>query len=145
MDAGYNLDTPSLVKAKYRGPGPIRVEGGKCIDDAGASTNNGTAVQIFTCNRSEAQSWTWNSADGTLRALGKCMDVTGGALTNGTQIQLFDCNGSGSQEWRWRNQNRLVNPHSGRCLAVTGGSTADGTRLQQFDCNGTAAESWYLP
>ncbi|MGB8536104.1 MAG: RICIN domain-containing protein [Acidobacteriaceae bacterium] len=145
MNAGYNLDTPSVVKAKYRGPGPIRVEGGKCIDDAGASTNNGSPIQIFTCNSSGAQSWTWNSGDGTLRALGKCMDVTGGATTNGTQIQLFDCNGTGSQQWRWRNQNRLVNPQSGRCLDVTGGSTADGTRLQQFDCNGSAAQIWYLP
>jgi glucoamylase len=39
IDAGYNLDTPSVVKAKHRGAGPIVGESGKCIDDAGASTN----------------------------------------------------------------------------------------------------------
>ena len=144
-DAGYDLDTPSVVEAKYRGAGPIRGNGGKCIDDAGAGTNNGTAIQIWTCNGTSAQSWTWNNGDGTLRVLGKCMDVTGGATANGTEIQLFDCNGTGSQEWRWRNQNRLVNPQSGRCLDVTGGSTADGARLQIWDCNGTAAQAWYLP
>jgi hypothetical protein len=44
IDAGYNLDTPSMVKAKYRGAGPIVGKSGKCIDDAGASTNNGTAI-----------------------------------------------------------------------------------------------------
>jgi len=145
IDAGYNLETPSVVKAKYRGAGPIRGNGGSCIDDAGASTNNGTAIQISTCDGTSAQSWTWNSGDGTLRALGKCMDVTGGGIANGTQIQLWDCNGTGAQEWRWRNQNRLVNPQSGRCLDVTGGSTADGTRLQILDCNSTAAQTWYLP
>ena len=37
IDAGYNLDTPSVVKAKYRGAGPILGDGGKCIDDAAAA------------------------------------------------------------------------------------------------------------
>jgi glucoamylase len=145
IDAGYDLDTPSVVKAKYRDAGPIRGNGGKCIDDAGAGTNNGAAIQISTCNGTRGQSWTWNSGDGTLRVLGKCMDVTGGGTAGGTQIQLWDCNGTGAQQWRWRNQNRLVNPQAGRCLDVTGGSTADGARLQIWDCNGTAAQAWYLP
>ena len=137
IDAGYNLDTPSVVKAKYRGAGPILGAAGKCIDDAGASTDNGSAIQIFTCNGTGAQSWTWNSSDGTLRALDKCMDVTGGATASGTPVQLWECNGTGAQEWRWRQQSRLVNPQSGRCLDVAGGGAADGTRLQISDCGFT--------
>jgi len=145
IDAGYDLDTPSVVKAKYRGGGPIRGNGGKCIDDAGAGTDNGTAIQLWTCNGTNQQNWAWNSSDGTLRALGKCMDVTWGGTANGTPIQFWDCNGTGAQQWRWRNQNLLVNPQSGRCIDVTGGSTADGTRLQIWDCNGAAGQAWYLP
>jgi glucoamylase len=145
IDAGRNLDTPSVVKAKYRGSGPVAGIAGKCIEDAGASTSNGAAIQTFACNGGNSQNWTWNSGDGTLRALGKCMDVTGGATANGTPVQLFDCNGTASQEWRWRNQTRLVNPQSGRCLDVKGGSTADGTPLQLWDCNGAAGQTWYLP
>jgi glucoamylase len=120
-DAGYNLDTPSVVKAKYRGAGPVRGAGGKCVDDAGAATTDGNAIQIWTCNGTSAQSWVWNSNDGTLRVLDKCMDVKGGATANRTEIQLWDCNGTGAQEWRWRAQNHLVNPQSGRCLDVTDG------------------------
>ncbi|MGB2602497.1 MAG: RICIN domain-containing protein [Candidatus Sulfotelmatobacter sp.] len=145
IDAGYNLDTPSVVNAKYRGAGPIRGNGGKCIDDAGASTNSGTPIQLWDCNGTGAQSWAWNSADGTLQALGKCMDVTGGGTANGTQVQLWDCNNTGAQQWRWRNQNRLVNPQSGRCLDVIGGSSADGTRLVIWDCNGLVTQTWYMP
>jgi glucoamylase len=145
IDAGYNLDTPSVVKAKYRGAGQIIGNGGKCIDDAGGGTANGTAIQISTCNGTGEQSWNWHSNDGTLRVLGKCMDVTGGGTANGTPIQLWDCNGTGAQQWRWRQQDRLVNPQSGRCLDVTGGSTADGSRLQISDCNGTEAQAWSLP
>jgi glucoamylase len=145
IDAGYNLDTPSVVKAKYRGAGPIVGESGKCIDDAGASTNNGAAIQIWTCNGTNAQSWTWSSGAGTLSILDKCIDVTGGGTANGTKIQLWDCNGTGAQQWRWRQQSLLVNPQSGRCLDVTSGGTADGTRLQIWDCNDTAAQDWHLP
>lgn len=145
IDAGYNLDTPSVVKARYRGAGPIRGIAGKCIDDANAATTNGNAIQIFACNGTDAQSWNWNSGDGTLRVLGKCLDVTNGATVNGTLVQLFDCNGTGAQEWRWRNQSGLVNPQSGRCLDVPNGNTADSTHLDIYDCNGTAAQAWYLP
>jgi glucoamylase len=145
IDAGYDLDTPSVVKSRYRGAGPIRGISGKCIDDASAATADGNAIQIFACNGTNAQSWTWNSDDGTLRVLGKCMDVTNGATFSGTLVQLFACNGTGAQEWRWRNQTRLVNPQSGRCLDVPTRNTADGTQLDIYDCNGTAAQTWYLP
>lgn len=145
IDAGYNLDTPSVVKARYRGAGPIRGLAGKCIDDANAATTDGNPIQIFACNGIVAQSWMWNSGDGTLRVLGKCMDVTNGATVNGTLVQLFDCNGTGAQEWRWRNQTSLVNPQSGRCLDVPNANTADRTQLDIYDCNGTTAQAWYLP
>lgn len=145
MDAGYNLDTPSVVKAKYRGTGPIQSSGGQCIDDANASTNNGTAIQISTCNNTSAQSLGWNSSDGSLRLLGKCIDVTGGDTSNGTPIQLWDCNATGAQEWRWRQQSRIVNPQSGRCLDVTSSASSDGARLRIWDCNGTASQTWHLP
>jgi glucoamylase len=145
IDAGYNLDTPSVVKAKYRGAGPTVGAGGRCIDDAGANTDNGTAIQLFACNGTVAQNWAWSSADGTLRALNKCLDVTGGATASGTPIQLWDCNGTGAQEWRWRQQTRLVNPQSGRCLSVVGGSVTDGAKLEISDCEDTAGQVWRLP
>lgn len=145
MDAGYNVDTPTVVKAKYQGAGPIRANGGMCIDDAGANSNNGTAIQTWKCNGTSAQNWGWSSSDGTLRVLGKCMDVTGGGISSGTPVQLWDCNGTGAQEWRWRQQRRLVNPQSGRCLAVASGGSSNGVQLQIGDCNDTAGEAWHLP
>jgi hypothetical protein len=144
IDAGFDVDSPSVVKAKYRGAGPIYGDGGKCIDDSLGGTSNGTAIQIYACNGTSAQSWMWSSGEGTLRAFGKCMDVTGGGTTNGTKVQLSDCNGTGAQEWRWRKQNSLVNPQSGRCLDVTSGVAANGTGLQIWDCNDTAAQGWYI-
>ncbi|MEU8383379.1 family 16 glycosylhydrolase, partial [Streptosporangium sp. NPDC048865] len=72
--------------------GQITGIGGKCVDVAGASSANGTPVQLYDCNGTAAQQWTLGT-DGTVRALGKCLDVTAASTANGAQIQLYDCNG----------------------------------------------------
>ncbi|GAB2691144.1 ricin-type beta-trefoil lectin domain protein [Kitasatospora kifunensis] len=117
---------------------------GKCIDDAGANTNNGNPIQIYDCNGTNAQKWTVG-VDGTLRVLGKCMDVTGGGTANHTMVQLYDCNGSGSQQWKPQPNGSLLNPQSGRCLDDLGFGTNNGNQLGIWDCNGAANQKWNLP
>ena len=124
--------------------GQITGFGGKCVDVAGASTADGTAVQLYDCNGTDAQSWTVGT-DGTLRALGKCMDVTSAGTADGTPVQLYDCNGTAAQQWSVGANGSLVNSGSGKCLDATGDSSADGTRLQIWDCTGSANQSWTLP
>jgi glucosylceramidase len=120
--------------------GQITGYGGKCVDVAGANSANGTQVQLYTCNGTNAQQWTVGT-DGTVRALGKCLDVAGAGTANGTKVQLWDCNGTGAQQWT----GQLVNPNSGRCLDATGVSSADGTPLQIWDCTGGANQQWTIP
>ncbi|MEV4537872.1 glycosyl hydrolase family 18 protein [Asanoa sp. NPDC049518] len=117
---------------------------GKCVDVAAASSANGTAVQLYTCNGTNAQTWTVGS-DGTLRALGKCMDVASGSVANGANVQLWDCNGSGAQVWQAQSNQTLRNPQSNKCLDVRDNSSADGTRLQIWDCFAGANQRWVLP
>jgi chitinase len=126
------------------GGGQITGYGGKCVDVAGASSANGTAVQLYDCNGTTAQQWTVGS-DQTLRALGKCMDLTAAGTANGTQVQLYDCNGTGAQKWQAGSGGTLVNPASGKCLDATGPSSANGTRLQIWTCTGAANQQWTLP
>jgi hypothetical protein len=117
---------------------------GKCVDVNAASSADGTAVQLYDCNGTGAQSWTVGT-DGSLQALGKCLDVTGAATANGTQVQLYDCNGTNAQKWTVGSNNTLVNTGSGRCLDATGPSSANGTRLQIWDCSGSTNQQWHLP
>ncbi|MEV0090010.1 ThuA domain-containing protein [Streptomyces sp. NPDC050738] len=124
--------------------GRITGYGGKCVDVAGASSANGTAVQLYDCNGSGAQQWTVG-ADGTLKALGKCLDVTSAGTANGTKVQLYDCNGSGAQGWQARTGGGLVNAASGKCLDATGNSSANGTRLQIWTCADSTNQHWILP
>ena len=59
--------------------GTITGLAGKCVDVAAANSADGTAVQLYDCNGTGAQSWT-RSSNGTLTALGKCLDVSAGSV-----------------------------------------------------------------
>lgn len=124
--------------------GPITGIAGKCVDVAAANSANGTAIQLYTCNGTNAQQWTV-ATDSTLRALGKCADVAGGSTANGAMVQLWDCNGTGAQVWQAQTNGTLRNPQSNKCLDATGNSSADGTRLQIWDCYASANQVWQLP
>ena len=121
---------------------PIKGLGGRCVDVAGANPANGTAVQLWDCNGTDAQRWTI-SGD-SVRALGKCLDVAAASRADGAKAQLHDCNGTGAQKWTTGN-GRLVNTGSGKCLDATGQSSANGTRLQIWTCTGNANQLWQLP
>ena len=126
------------------GGGQITGYGGKCVDVAAASSANGAAVQLYTCNGTTAQQWTVAS-NGSLQALGKCMDVTAAGTANGTKVELYDCNGTAAQQWTHQSNGELVNAGSGKCLDATGPSSADGTRLQIWTCADSANQQWTLP
>ncbi len=66
------VDSVSVTTSDSAAGVPIRGLAGKCVDVAGASSANGTPVQLYDCNGTGAQAWTVGS-DGTLRALGKCL------------------------------------------------------------------------
>ncbi|MEU6557281.1 ricin-type beta-trefoil lectin domain protein [Streptomyces sp. NPDC046915] len=113
---------------------------GKCLDVSGGNSANGTAVDIRSCDGSDAQSWSARS-DGTLRVLGKCLDASGRGTANGTRIQIWDCNGGTNQQWQ-AYDGGYRNPVSGRCLDDPGSSTTDGTQLVLWNCNGGANQKW---
>ncbi|MEU4833055.1 ricin-type beta-trefoil lectin domain protein [Streptosporangium sp. NPDC023615] len=117
---------------------------GKCMDVAGASGADGTAVQLHTCNGTAAQRWT-RPGDGTVRALGKCLDVADRGTANGSRLQLWSCSGGANQQWAYNATTRdLVNPVANRCVDATGNTSADGTRLQLWDCTGAANQKWTM-
>jgi predicted alpha-1,2-mannosidase len=119
--------------------GPVK-SGGLCMDDKQSGTTNYNPVQLFTCNQSDAQSWTI-APGGTISALGLCLDVHGSGKTSGTLVDLYECNGTGAQDWTTGSSGSLVNPESGLCLD---GSTS-GAQLEIVTCNGSGAQDWARP
>ena len=130
-------------------PGPgttahqiVNGKSGKCVDRAGGGTANGTAIQQWTCNTTDAMTWTLDGA--ALTSGGKCLDLVGGGTTNGTTAHLWDCGGYPSQQWVHQADGTLKNPASGRCLDVEAGSTANGARLHLWDCGTWDSQKWTI-
>ncbi|WP_426511730.1 ricin-type beta-trefoil lectin domain protein [Dactylosporangium sp. McL0621] len=135
---GTTTPPPSGGKA-VKGPG------GLCLDVRSSNSANGTPVQIYTCNGTGAQQWTYVEAGSTLRALGKCLDIPGGSTANGAKLQLWDCNSTAAQVFIHRSDNTYYNPQANKCLDDPNGSTTAGTQVQIWDCNGSGAQKFSLP
>jgi streptogrisin C len=125
------------------GGGTSRIIGyaDKCIDVPNSSPGDGVQLQIWDCNGTNAQNWTF-PGDGTIRAFGYCMDVAWGSTANGAAIQLATCSGNPAQQFVLTGAGDLVNPQSNRCVDVSGWNSASGTKLVQWDCHGGANQKW---
>jgi beta-glucanase (GH16 family) len=121
--------------------GPLIGYGNKCIDVPGGTPTDGSQLQLWDCNGTDAQRWSF-PGDGTVRALGKCMDVASGSTANGANIQLFTCNGTGAQQFVLSGAGDLVNPQANKCVDVRDWSTANGAKLQLWTCSGGANQKW---
>ncbi|MEU8609746.1 chitosanase [Actinoplanes sp. NPDC048791] len=135
----------SLMPASAATAGAIKGLGGKCVDVAAANSANGTAVQLYDCNSTGAQTWSVGNTDNTIRALGKCLDVAAAGTASGTKIQIYDCNGTAAQKWTAGTAGTLINTGSGKCLDVPDNNSANGNRLQIWTCGTGANQKWTLP
>jgi predicted chitinase len=130
------------------------VNSGKCEDARAAITTNGTAVQQYACNNTNAQHWTFTaSSDGyftiaNTSAPGQVWDDTNVSPDDRAPIQLWLSGGGSNQQWQpvleTGNTYHFVNRFSGKCLDVPGASTADSQQLDQFTCNNTGAQSFTI-
>ena len=123
--------------------GPITGYQGLCLDDRSASTALLNPVQVYTCNGTNAQSWTVASGN-TLQVLGMCLDVAGAGTANGTKVDLYTCNGTGAQVWVPQSNGELLNPNSGKCLDDTGFG-GSGTQVQIWACADSSNQQWSVP
>jgi hypothetical protein len=125
------------------GSGPVTLAyNGLCLDDRSASTAPFNPIQVYTCNGTNAQQWTYTN--NTLQVLGNCLDVNSGGTANGTTVDLYPCNGTGAQVWQHQSNGEYLNPQSGKCLDDTGWG-GSGTQSQIWACADTTNQQWSLP
>jgi mannan endo-1,4-beta-mannosidase len=111
----------------------------KCLDDHGGATTDGSKIELWDCNGSEAQRWSFTN--GTIVGPGgKCLDIQADHQVSGTIVQLYDCNGTNAQ--KWTRKGAQIESTAGLCLDVSGSQSADGTQVQVWTCNGTNAQKW---
>ncbi|MEU2426088.1 ricin-type beta-trefoil lectin domain protein [Streptomyces sp. NPDC007851] len=110
----------------------------KCLEVGGGKKDNGTPVQIYTCNGSVGQKWTISDDALVNVNSGKCLEVKGGGTANGTAVQISTCNGkSAAQKWEYgtHGTSRLYNPGTGNCLDLA--TYDNGRDGRMWDCKGT--------
>ncbi|MFI5936284.1 RICIN domain-containing protein [Actinoplanes sp. NPDC051494] len=126
----------------------------KCLDARSAGTTNGTAIQQYTCNGSNAQQYEIAPAtDGYARINNRgnstqALDVTNVSTADNAPIQTWTYGGGANQQWQQVSEGNgyfhFVNRNSGKCVDVPGASLANSVQLVQYTCNGTPAQSFRL-
>ncbi|MFY1636231.1 ricin-type beta-trefoil lectin domain protein [Solwaraspora sp. WMMB335] len=122
---------------------------GRCLDLLTGTAAAGRPIQLFECNGTTAQKWTFAPVDGqpdadlgTLRiyddwCVQPAMDTAGSA------VQLHECDGSTGQQLARTAAGQLRHTASDLCLAVRGGATANSTPIELAICDATAtAQQW---
>ncbi|WP_018587892.1 polymorphic toxin-type HINT domain-containing protein [Salinispora arenicola] len=119
----------------------------KCIDLSRAVPGN--PLQLFPCNGTIAQKWTFAPVPGQANAnLGTlsvyddwCVQPAGN--TTGSAFATQECSGSTAQHLERLSTGQLKHPASGLCLAVKDEATDDLTPLVLVTCDGdSAAQQW---
>jgi hypothetical protein len=115
---------------------------GKCIDVPGANYADGVPLQVYNCNGTSDQAWTFTG--GAVKTQNNlCMDVAGGSTANGAAIQIATCSGDPAQQLVLSAAGDLVNRQANKCVDIKDSNGNDGAKLQLWDCAGTANQKWH--
>lgn len=125
---------------------------GKVADARSGLTDNGTPVQTYRGNGTDAQVWAVRHDDNGYvtivhAASGKVLDVRNGAARAQAAIQLYESNGTWAQKWiavpRGDGSFKLLSAlDTSLAVDVKWGSKADCAELWLYEDNGSAAQGW---
>ena len=119
----------------------------KCIDISKSGTANGTNIQLFDCNGTNAQYFTFDGRAIKMQSTpNKCIDLNQSQTNDGANIQLFDCNGTKAQQWIYDGFagafRSAIDPS--KCLDVDNSNFSNGANIQLWSCNGTNAQRFAI-
>lgn len=130
------------------------INSSKVIDLSSANTSNGSNIQLYQDNDTNAQKWIFTKQnDGYYQIASsinqnKVFDITYGAITNYSNIQLYDVNNSNAQKWNLvpigNEIYTLKTTDNNYCLDLKGAGTSNGTNVQLYQCNNTNAQKFKL-
>lgn len=123
---------------------------GKCLADPHGSTKNGTQLQLWPCNGSPNQNWTFYLVAGCIENwpceyvfynenAKKCLEVKNGSKANGAPAALWSCTPSGSTSSQWwvlfsvDNSGYQVYQNISSRTDMTASGTANGSKVQMWN------------
>jgi hypothetical protein len=121
---------------------------GFCVDVTNGLQQSGNSLQLYACNQSAAQSWTYDPISKTIKSAGGfCMDVRGGKYADKTSVDIYSCHGGKNQQWEYVPATGAVRSvgDPAYCLDAAGGSVANGAAIILYKCHGMANQKWTGP
>jgi len=119
----------------------------KCLDVRGAVFANGTPVQIYDCNETNAQQWVISPGTTSLNVLGTnyCLDA-GSDPASGVGMKIWTCfDGLAAQTWFYTADDRIAVLGQGQCLDLTNGVLTNSNQVQTWECtDNDINQAWVL-
>lgn len=115
---------------------------GRCLDDPGFRTSNGTRLDLWACGGGTNQHWIAAAAAVMSGVAGKCADDPAYRTANGTRLELWTCTGGWNQHWSVQPDGTIR--LAGKCLDVVGYGTASGSQVDLYTCKGSSNQKWRL-
>ncbi|KAF9446432.1 carbohydrate-binding module family 13 protein, partial [Macrolepiota fuliginosa MF-IS2] len=120
-------------------------DGTKCLDVRGSRFVDGTPVEIYDCNGTNAQNWVIQPGTTRVKVAGQnfCLDAGADPL-DGTKMKIWTCYPDlPAQTWYYTDDKRIALKHQGQCLDLTDGSSKDYNVMQVWKCtNGNMNQIW---
>ncbi|TFK65369.1 carbohydrate-binding module family 13 protein/putative endo-1,3-beta-glucanase, partial [Pluteus cervinus] len=108
----------------------------KCLDVRGAVFENGTPVQIYDCNGTNAQKWIINKGETKVQVAGTnfCLDA-GTYPQNGVGLKIWECyDNLPAQDWWYTDDNRIALTNQGQCVDLPSGDATNSNQVQIWKC-----------
>jgi hypothetical protein len=119
----------------------------KCLDVRGAVFANGTPVQIYDCNGTQAQRWIIKRGSTKVQIAGTnfCLDA-GTFPSNGIQLKIWQCyDNLPAQQWYYTDDNRIALENQGFCTDLESGIMTNSHKVQTWQCtNNNSNQVWTL-
>jgi uncharacterized membrane protein YgcG len=116
---------------------------GKCVDVWHDGRANGTKVDLYKCNKTAAQAWTFSTNGTVVDSNGACLDNWQQKAKLGNPIRVYHCSATdAAEQWRQVNNHELQNPQTKMCLDDRAFSTTNGIPLELWSCNGGKNQQW---
>lgn len=113
---------------------------GKCIDVPWSNFSAGVQLQMWDCNGTSAQKFTFDGRK--LRIGGKCVDVAGASSADFTPIQIANCNTNTAQDFVLSGAGDLVSYMANKCVDILRNDSASGAKLILHACTGNSNQKW---
>jgi hypothetical protein len=147
--AGYRVTFCPNGNLPNYNPRPIFVgtarSATKCLDVRGGVMANGTPVQIYDCNGTQAQMWALRRGGQQIKVAGTnfCLDA-GSNPGNAVGMKIWTCyDNLPQQQWLYNSENQIVLQNRGLCLDLTNGVVTNSNQVQTWQCaSGNLNQVW---